>query len=83
MRNKPVIQTQWQNTSNNERPDDHNSGTDIDVIITGVSTNAQAAKVSRNIQSNKQGTIFTEERIKFDKTGSKQRFLSCGICLFV
>ena len=71
IRNKPVSQQQQQNTGNNERPD-NNSETDNDVIITGVSTYAQAAKVSRNTQSNKQGTTFIEKRVKFDKTGSKQ-----------
>ena len=71
IRNKPVSQQQQQNTGNNERPD-NNSETDNDVIITGVTTYAQAAKVSRNTQSNKQGTTFIEKRVKFDKTGSKQ-----------
>ena len=45
----------------------NNSGTDNDVIITGVSTYAQADKVSSNVQPNKQGATFIRKRVNFDK----------------
>ena len=53
IRNKSVSQQQQQNTGIYERPD-NSSENDNYVILTGVSTYAQAAKVSRNTQSNKQ-----------------------------
>ena len=72
IRNNPASQQQeqQQKTYMNEKTV-NNAGNDNDVIITGASTYAQAAKVSSNVQPHKQGTTFIGKRVNFDKPCSK------------
>ena len=74
IRNNPASQQQeqQQKTYMNEKTV-NNAGNDNDVIITGVSTYAQAAKVSSNVKPHKQGTTFIGKRVNFDEPGSNRR----------
>lgn len=73
IRGKPSTQKQQQlNNKDIERADEQ-AGTDNDVIITGVSTYAEAAKVSNNNQPNAPGTTFIGKRVNFNKPKPNQQ----------
>ena len=70
IRNKTASQ-QSQRDNDVNKGTDKDSGTDKDVI-TGISTYAQAAKVSSNIQFYKPGTTYIGKRVNFNKPSTKQ-----------
>ena len=73
IRNKPAREQQQQPINNANERTEKDSGTVKDVIITDVSTYAEAAKVSCNNQPNTPGTTFIGKRVNFNKTKPKQK----------
>ena len=73
IRNKPAREQQQQPINGANERTEKDSGADKDVIITGVSTYAEAAKVSCNNQLNAPGISFFGKRVNFNKTKPKQK----------
>ena len=80
IRNKPAREQQQQPINNAERTG-KDSGTDKDIIITGVSTYAEAAKLSSNNQPNAPCTTFIGKRVNFNKQNLNRKISKCKTSL--